>query len=329
MRTLLFGNITEPPFINNLLPVARAFGRMGETQVVEPRFVEGFVPTGGARPALLPGGAVRAALETFIPDVVLCVGGGIYLAPESRALLPRSAVVAGFALSDPLGLAASLAIAPFFDLFYTQDPQSIGDYRRHGLAVRRCDSATDGELYRPLGLPKTSDVVFFGKWTPLRDRTLVTIADRFRLALYAHAGDKRWSLPTRPPADSPDALCRAVNEARLALEFAAIDDAPPGLSGRARISNRAQIAAACEVPVLTDPSDSLEDFFEEGEEIEVYRTLDELAGKIAALLGDEPRRVRMARRARQRVLRDQTWDSRVTMFLRDVDEFRRSRARSG
>lgn len=328
MKTLLFGNVTEPPFVNNLLPVARAFGRVGELHVVEPRFVEGFVPTGGARPAVLPPAAVRHALETMSPDAVVCVGGGIHLAAESRALLPLSAIVAGFALSDPLGLSASLAIAPQFDLFYTQDPQSVRDYAERGIFVRRCDSATDGELYRPLGLPKTEDLVFFGKWTPLRGRTLEALAGRFRLALYAHAGDARWGIPVRPPAASPDALCRAVNEARLALEFASIDDAPPGMTGRARISNRAQIAAACGVPVLTDPSDSLEDFFAPGEEIEVYRSVGELIEKTAALLADAPRRERIGSRARERVIREQTWDRRVAMFLRDCEEIRRDRPRS-
>jgi spore maturation protein CgeB len=325
MRTLLVGNFTEAPFVNNLLPVVRAFGRVDDTHVVEPRFIEGFVPTGGARPAVLPPEAVRNAIARFTPDVVVCIGGGIYLAPESRATLPRTTVVAGFALSDPLGLTASLMIAPHFDLYYTQDPQSVLDYEIRGIHVRRCDSATDGELYRPLGLPKKEDLMFFGKWTPLRDRTIGALAERFRVALYAHAGDTRWSIPARPPAASPDALCRAVNEARVALEFAAIDDAPPGLTGRARISNRAQIASACEVPVFTDPSDSLGDFFEAGKEIEVYRSFGELVDKVSVLLADEPRRAEMGRRARARVLRDQTWDSRVAMFRRDVDELARSR----
>ena len=63
--------------------------------------------------------------------------------------VPADDGAAGFALSDPYGLAASLAIAPQFDLFYTQDPQTLADYAGRGVAAKRCDPATDPELYQP------------------------------------------------------------------------------------------------------------------------------------------------------------------------------------
>jgi hypothetical protein len=116
-RVLVFGNIGQRPFNNNLLPPARAFERVGVVRVVEPRHLDGFVATGGARPAEIPDRAVGATLEEFAPDLVICLGGGLFLSPRSRRRLPDRAAVVGIALSDPLGLDASLAIAPHFDVF--------------------------------------------------------------------------------------------------------------------------------------------------------------------------------------------------------------------
>lgn len=326
MRTLLFGNVTQPPYQNNLLPAVRALEKSGPTKVVEPRFLEGFVPTGAARPALIPGAAVEEALASFQPDVVVCLAGGLYLARESRRLFPEGTVFAGLALSDPLGLDASLDIAPEFDLYYTQDPQTLPTYAERGIAARRCDPATDPELYRPLGLEAEDDVLFLGKWTPHRDEVVRRLSRLFRVAVHAHSGDSRWTIPARPPLDSPPELCAGVNRARLMLEFTVLDDAEGRFRGTSRMTNRPQFAAACGVPTLIDPFEHLSDFFRPGVEIEVYRSVEELTEKAAALLADEPRRREMGRRARARVLGEQTWDHRVEMLRRDVTELRARRA---
>ncbi|MBK9087581.1 MAG: glycosyltransferase [Holophagales bacterium] len=322
MKTLLFGNVTQRPYQNNLLPAVRALERSGPTKVVEPRFIEGFVPTGAARPALIPRAAVEEALASFQPDLVVCLAGGLYLARESRQLFPGATVFAGLALSDPLGLDASLDIAPEFDLYYTQDPQTLPSYVERGIAARRCDPATDPELYRPLGLPPEDDILFLGKWTPHRDEVVRRLSQLFRVAVHAHAGDSRWTIPARPPLESPPELCAGINRARLMLEFAVLDDAEGRFRGTSRMTNRPQFAAACGVPTLIDPFEHLSDFFEPGIEIEVYRSVEELTERAAALLADEPRRHEMGRRARARVLREQTWDHRVDMLRRDVGEFR-------
>lgn len=325
MKTLLFGNVTQPPFQNNLLPPVRAFERRGPVKIVEPRFVEGFVSTGAAKPALIPPRAVEEALAGFTPEVVVCLAGGIYLSKGSRRLFPKQTVFAGFALSDPLGLEASLEIAPEFDLYYTQDPQTLPDYHACGIAARRCDPATDPELYRPLEIEPVDDILFLGKWTPHRNETLRGLASRFRVAVYTHAGDARWGIPARPPLDNPRDLCEGINRARLMLEFTVLDDAEGPFRGRSRMTNRPQFAAACGVPTLTDPFPNLTEFFEPGVEIEVYRSPEELADKAVALLVDDDRRREMGRRAQLRVLREQTWNHRVEMFERDVAELRAGR----
>lgn len=329
MKTLLFGNVTQPPYQNNLLPAALAFERCGPLKLVEPRFIEGFVATGAARPALVPPAAVEEAAAGFQPDAVVCLAGGLYLSSASRRHFPDGTVFVGLALSDPLGLDASFEIAPEFDLYYTQDPQTLPFYAARGIEARRCDPATDPELYRPLDLPAEDDVLFLGKWTPHRDELVRRLSQRFRVAVHAHAGDSRWTIPARPPLSSPVELCAGINRARLMLEFTVLDDAEGPFRGTSRMTNRPQFAAACGVPTLIDPFEHISDFFEPGLEIEVYRSAEELAEAAGALLADEDRRREMGRRARARVLRDQTWDHRVSMLGRDVRELRARKQSSG
>jgi spore maturation protein CgeB len=329
MKTLLFGNVTQPPYQNNLLPAARAFERCGALKLVEPRFIEGFVPTGAARPALVPAAAVEEAVAGFRPDVVVCLAGGLYLSAESRRLFDDRTVFVGLALSDPLGLDASFEIAPEFDLYYTQDPQTLPFYAARGIAARRCDPATDPGLYLPLDVPPEDDVLFLGKWTPQRDELVRQLSRRFRVAVHAHAGDSRWTIPARPPLSSPAELCAGINRARVMLEIALLDDAEGPFRGTSRMTNRPQFAAACGVPTLVDPFDHLSDFFEPGVEIEVYRFAAELAERAGMLLSDDERRREMGRRARARVLREQTWDHRVAMLRRDVRELEARRRGSG
>jgi spore maturation protein CgeB len=271
-----------------------------------------------AEPAEVPETAVQRGLEGFEPELVVCLGGGLFFSESSRRLFPKQTVFAGIALSDPYGLTASLEIAARFDLFYTQDPQTLATYRQRSIGARRCDPATDPELYRPLNLEKSCDILYYGKWTPYRDGLLRRLGERFDLRTHAYGPETRWSVPVRPPLDSPEEMCRSLNRARLALETAILDDAPEPWRGTWRLTNRPQIAAACGVPSLIEKSERLSEFFEAGSEIETFGTPEELLEKVEALLLDPTRRIEMGRRARERVLRDQTWDARVQALLTDL-----------
>jgi len=333
MRILVIGNVTEVPFQNNLLPALRGFARRGEVTVIEPRLLADLPSTGGTRASALRPDHLRAAAETesgFEIDLVVCLAGGYFLPLESRALFPERTVFAGFALSDPLGLEISAKIAPEFDLFYTSDPQTVEIYRSRGLVVRRCDPATDPELYRPLGLPRETDILFLGKWTAHREGVLRALAARFRVAIHAHSWESRWTLPTLPPLPTPEALCDALNRTKLALEFAVLDDAPEPFRGTSRLTNRPQFAASCETPSLIDRFDRLPEFFEPGVEIASFGSDEELAATAGALLADDVSRRQMGERARSRVLRDHTWDRRVASVLDDVARvsLERDRARA-
>jgi glycosyltransferase involved in cell wall biosynthesis len=321
---LLFGNVSQPPFCNNLFPPLRAFQKVFRTTLVEPMALPGFVATGGAKPALVPDEAVIAHSDPP-PDVVVFLGGALHLSPRAVRMFPAATVRAGFALSDPYGLAASLSIAPQFDLFYTQDPQTLPDYAERGVAAKRCDPATDPELYGPHRAAPECDVLYYGKWTPYRNDLVTALAARFSVRVHAYAGETRWSVPTLPPLDTPSDLCAALNRARLALETSLLDDAQGKYRGAFRLTPRAFFAASCGVPTLTESFPRLSEFFEPGVEIATYGTREDVAERAEALLSDEPARAAMGRRARQRALRNHTWDRRVEEFVLDLARRRERR----
>lgn len=316
-RVVVFANVSLPPFANNLEGPLKALAELAAISVIDPLSFPRVRSTGGAAPLAVPEAAVTQALA-FQPHVVLCLGGGLFLPAEQRERFASSTVFAGLALSDPQALPASLAIAPHFHLFYTQDFQSLAVYRAAGIAARRLDLAADPEAFKPLSLHKQWDVVFIGKWTPWRNQVVSALAEELQVAVFTHQGEGRWTVPARGPLLSTQALCQAFNRSRLALEVATVDDLAKADAVPRRITPRAFMAAACGTPVLVEGCPSVEAFFQPGEEVVTFQTAAEAVRAAKKLLADPVALAAMGQRARQRVLRQHTWHHRMRQLLADA-----------
>lgn len=314
---LLFGNVHQPPFVNNLIGPLRAFERECAVRLVEPRLVEGFVGTSCAAPAPIPT-AAAALVGEFDPEIVVCLAGAIFVPDELKRILPRSAVYVGIALSDPLGLPSSLAIAPHFDLFYSHEPGCFPAYEAAGIRVRECALAADADVFTPVAVPREWDVFFAGKWTPYRHEAVRALSRVCRVRLHGYTGETRWDPPAAPPLATPEALRDGICSAHLCLEFAIIDDFPPPALGTWRISNRPQLAAACGVPSLIEDNPLLGRYFTPEEEIVPYRSVPDLVERTLRLVAEPDRCAETGRRARDRVLRDHLWEHRIAAILDDI-----------
>lgn len=318
LRCLAFVNLNSGTATNNLRGVVRSLSRVFTLRLVDPSPFADYHATGGAAPSLIPKEAVAAGLAGgFRPDVVMAIGGGHHLNGSSRELLPSSSVLVGFAFSDPLGFDATCAIAPFFDLFYTQDPACVPLYKQRGFNVACCPPAVDPVFFYPEPIEPDTDIVFFGKWTPLRARLITELAKYFRVHVLTSDLHSPWGVTPFPPAVTEDELRHEICRSRLALEVATVEGKPE-FEGWRRITNRPQFAALCGVPSLIEPFPELALFFEEHAEIEVYSSSEELLEKAHYLLRNAEVRREMGMKARTRVLETATWDLRFTRVASDV-----------
>lgn len=318
LRVALVANTGQPPYGNNLNPPVRAFAALCAARLFVPSEYPDFTPTGAAAPAPLPRGLLED-IARFAPEVVVCLGGALDVPRPLRAFLPGDPVLVGIALSDPQALPASLQIAPSFDLFYSQDQESLPRYASHGVAARFLPLAADpGTLFPTTGV-KSCDVLYFGKWTEYRNDLVCAAARVATVQVLAYRGETRWRLPVAPQADDEATLGQEINRARLVLDPTRVELMPDAATDAYRITPRAFMAAACAVPALVEERCPLEGAFVPGEEIATFDGTPEGVVAVAReLLGDGARRERMGEAARRRLLASHTWVHRARQVLGDV-----------
>ncbi len=328
LRVALVANVRTPPYGNNLNPLVRAFSSVADARVFVPTDDPSFTPTGGAAPARVPPSAV-AAMASFAPHVVVCLGGGLVIPPESRSRLPGKPLLVGIALSDPQALPTSLQVAPAFDLFFTQDCGSLAGYREHGVEALYLPLAADPEVFAPpVAARKSWDVLYVGKWTPYRDALLSAVAEFATVRVLAYRGEVRWRVPVGPQVDDERTLAEEINRARLVLDPTRVELHPDPAWDAHRITPRALMAAACGVPPLVEERCPLDGLLTPGEEVVTFDgTPAGLARVIQRLLKDPERLRQIGLAARRRVEREHTWIARARRVLAQVIELRPAFAR--
>jgi spore maturation protein CgeB len=181
----------------------------------------------------------------------------------------------------------------------------------------------DPELYRPVDAPKRWALGYLGTYSPDRQEALERLLgapaaavpdERFVVAGSQFPDELAWPpnverLDHVAPADHP----RFYASQRMTLNVTRGPMAEAGWSPSVRLFE----AAACGVPVVSDPWEGLETFFRPGEEIliapgpeDVLHFLDLPADELAAI----------GRRARTRVLAEHTAQCRAEQLERYVAE---------
>ena len=172
----------------------------------------------------------------------------------------------------------------------------------------------DPGLYRPLDLPLRWDLGYLGTYSadrqPKVDELLLAPARALPEQAFAVAGPQypeeiEWPpnvarFENLPPAEHPPfyrAQRFTLNVTRAAMVEA-------GWSPSVRLFE----AAACAVPVISDPWDGLDSFFVPGREILIAEGAEDVERHLA--LGEDTRRA-IGTRARERVLLDHTAERRA------------------
>jgi spore maturation protein CgeB len=306
-----------------------AFGRQQRRDLeVDPDYAEVIVyRTPGDRDSL-----VAEALDTS-NWVIKCSGVGVWDAELEEAIANGSDGGASTAFMDvdaPVTLARVGANPgdpfrhwiPRFDRIFTYGggPPVVGAYTR--LGARACTpiyNALDPDEHRPLHSPVEIrfDLLFMGNRLPDRearvDEFFLRAAELSPTSRFALGGEG-WGDRRLPPNVSylghvPTARHNEINaSARLVLNIHRDSMVRNGWSPATRMFE----AAGAGVCQITDDWEGIEDFFQPGAEILVAVSAEAVARYVREV--DTANAVRIGRAARDRALREHTYDKRAVIF---------------
>ena len=257
---------------------------------------------GWSGPVWLKWELLEKAVFTFCPDVIVCNGGGLSFRPDVATELRRRVRLVGIALSDPdvFGHTAS-RIARNFDRFLTNVGYCLPRYRAIGVDAMLLPIGTNHEFYRPVpSRPVLScDVLFMGVPHADRIEPVRALCNSFETHLYGE-GWEAHGLHSRGTIYGEDSLA-ALNSAKVSMIFNRTTTGSPNVKG-----GLFDFSAAGAF-VLTDYQPELVDYFEIGREIVTFTSIPEMLEKVGYFITHPEERIRIQTAARQRVLRDHTW----------------------
>jgi spore maturation protein CgeB len=284
------------------------------------------------------GAALRAA------DLVV-VGSYVPDGREVAALAQELArgVIAFYDIDTPVTLARlargeceylSAELVPRFDLYlsFTGGPTLARIERELGApAARALYCSVDPEVHRPAAVPPRWDLGYVGTYGADRQPTLEQLlleparrlpGMRFVVAGPQYPADVAWPANVeRIEHLAPGDHAAFYAAQRFTLNVTRADMVRAGWSPSVRLFE----AAACAIPVVSDPWPGLETIFAPGREILLARSAEEALAAVADLPEEERRAI--GERARRRVLAEHTATHRARAVETYVGEAREHRAR--
>ncbi|GFM33957.1 CgeB family protein [Desulfovibrio subterraneus] len=275
--------------------------------------------------------AVLAKVETFEPDLVLCLAQ----APLNRQALKRlrkdGVATAMWFVEDYRLFTYWRGFAPFYDFFAViQHEPFLSELRDIGVEnALYLPMAALPSMHRKLELSSAeqrkygSDVSFLGAGYPNR---------RIAFRQLTHLDFKIWGtewdgepllerhVQMKGARISSEDCVKIYNATKINLNLHSSVDARELVSGGDFVNPRTFELAACGAFQLVDRRTLMRDLFD-SDELVTFGSMEELLDKIQTYLGDESARVAVAEKAKARVLRDHTYAAR----MRTLTEFIASR----
>lgn len=260
---------------------------------------------------------VRSLLRQADPDLVLVAGSGVL--PVEAAENLRSVGRARWVqiLGERMEQVESTRReAMAYDHVFVGSSGAVKILDRHGVKhVHYLAAGCDPSVHKPLRArgPFRANVVFAGTASTRRERFLEELVE-FGLALWGPGWRKtglkdycRGELPTT------EDYVRAYAGATVAVNVHRMG--PDDRGDNTGINRRTFELAAIGVTQVVDMREDLPQHFEDGSEVLVYHTPEELKGQVKRGLQEDKYRDRLSANARQRALRSHTYMHRMTEVL--------------
>ena len=253
-------------------------------------------------------------MESCNPHVLIINSGGMSIRPEMAATLKGKGVtLVGISLSDPdVFPAQGSRYAHLYDLYYTNAKNSLPDYLNMGVPAKLLPFAASQDFHRPLPhVTRLYDVIIVGH--PRADRlAIVKELDRhFKVGLYGK-GWKRFGILPRGMQVNGEAHVKALNSGRVYLSFSKT------VAAHINVKVGLFEAVACGTPVFTETFPEMEDYFAYDNEIVGYDGVEDLVTKLKHYLAHPGELAAIAENARNRLLREHTWEARWRKVLDDI-----------
>ena len=233
----------------------------------------------------------------FSPDVFLWIDSGPKSAPADidTLAIPKACYLIDTHLEPEL----RMDIAHHFDFTFLAQKGQVGLFRYAGIKnVMWLPVACSPELHDVGSFERIYDIAYVG--SPRNDAgerrrgLLKAIAERFP----KHKIGQFW----------PDDMARDYAQSRIVFNACVNRD----------VNMRVFEAMASGALLITDEADGLEDLFEDGKHLVIYRKDDELFDLIEKHLADDEARERIASAGRALVHERHTYDDRVERMLAEV-----------
>jgi spore maturation protein CgeB len=264
---------------------------------------------------------LRTAAQQHVPDLVIVAGHGVVpsevvdqVRPGGRA---RWVQLVGEQVAD---LRAASRESMAYDHVFVGGTGIVSAFDRVGVKhTRYLAVGCDPSVHKPLRArgPFRANVVFAGAATNRREKMLAELVE-FGLAVWG-PGWRRTSLKDYCRGELPNTedFVRAYAGATVAVNIHRAE--PNDASGSGTSVNRRLFeVAAIGVAQVVDARVDLAQHFEDGPEVLVYTTPEQLKGQVKRAIQEDKYRERLAANARQRALRQHTYMHRMFDLLSAV-----------
>ncbi len=225
-------------------------------------------------------------------------------------------------------------VLPVYDLLFLVDDLDV--LKQVGVSFTRARTlplACSPDVHRPMALSKDerrrwgAQVAFVGTVTADRARVLKELTG-FHLGIWGAWQGRDPSLEAfyREKNVRGEDAAKIYNASRVNLDIHVLFGVR---EERYNVTPRVFEVPACRGFLLTCAVPQLERLYAPGEEIAVYRDVEELKERIRYYLDHEEERVAQAGRAHARVLREHTYAQRIRSLVQAVEDFKRGVTSTG
>lgn len=203
----------------------------------------------------------------------------------------------------------SSVVAPHFDIVCTTANDALPKYKNMGIShkVIKTQWACNHELYLPYDLPKDLDISFVGQPHGNRVEVLLKLSQQgFKLEVFGFGWENRPRIPFHQ-------MVRVFSRSQINLN----------LSNSSTLVGQQIKGRNFEIPgtrsfQLSSNADNLTEYYEEGKEIVIFNSVDELAEKAKYYLNHEDERNEIANNGYKRTMAEHTWQHRFDGIFNSI-----------